>query len=107
MGKLAAAVFVFACASACAKGGGDSSVVDCTRLNMRISDCVMQLAMSQATIAGTGRSASEALAGAFSGRIGTECPQRQGRLEDAKAVNECLSKSKCEEMAACFDKLAP
>jgi hypothetical protein len=108
MGKRVTLAVVFACAVACGKssgGGGDRTVVDCNRLNRRVSNCLSELAFGQVGVDQTGASPMDTLMSAIGGRIGTDCPAKQGKLEDARAVNECLGKSKCEEMAACFDKL--
>ena len=105
MKRLLVLVPVLLVAAACSKDGGDPNVVNCNRLTVRTGSCAAELQLSQGMGAGPGASGADVLTGIAAGSIGAECPVKQGKLENGRAVNACLAKTDCGQMAECFRAL--
>ena len=87
--------------------------VDCGKMKAKLDECGPQLARaivaksapeSSAAVSAVSDSMLQSLISTVLEPINKKCEAEGGKFSDAKAMNECLGKSSCDDFAACMAK---
>lgn len=90
---------------------GCAEKVDCGKMKAKLEECGPQLV--RAVVAGreeakaigaVSDSMLKSLLSTVLGPINEKCEAQGGKFDDAKAMNECLGKTSCDEFGACMAK---